>query len=71
MQFLYLLEKIRVPGLNELMLTITHLGEETLFIVAGLLVFWCLDKWEGYYLLSVGLTGTVINQFLKLGVVLL
>ena len=27
MQFLYLLEKIRVPGLNELMLTITHLGE--------------------------------------------
>ena len=34
--------------------------------MAGLLVFWCIDKWEGYYLLSVGLTGTVINQFLKL-----
>mgnify|MGYP002516513380 CR=1 FL=1 len=38
MQFLYLLEKIRVPGLNELMLTITHLGEETAFLVIALIV---------------------------------
>lgn len=45
---------------------ITHLGEETLFIVFGLIFFWCVNKLEGYYLLTVGLTGTVINQFLKL-----
>ena len=39
MQFLYLLEKIRMPGLNEVMLTVTHLGEETAFLVLALIVF--------------------------------
>ena len=39
MDFLYLLEKLRVPGLNELMLTVTRLGEETAFLVAA-----CRDK---------------------------
>ena len=66
MELLYVLEGLRTPAGDAFFSLITHLGEETLFIVAGLLVFWCLDKWEGYYLLSVGLTGTVINQFLKL-----
>lgn len=66
MEFLYLLEGLRTPLGDAFFSFITHLGEETLFIVFGLLVFWCMDKWEGYYLLSVGLTGTVVNQFLKL-----
>ena len=66
MELLYILEGLRTPLGDAFFSLITHLGEETLFIVAGLLVFWCIDKWEGYYLLSVGLTGTVINQFLKL-----
>lgn len=66
MQFLYLLEKIRMPGLNELMLTITHLGEETAFLAIALIVFWCVDKYEGYYLLGVGLFGNMANQFLKI-----
>lgn len=66
MELLYILEGLRTPAGDAFFSLITHLGEETLFIVAGLLFFWCLDKWEGYYLLSVGLTGTVINQFLKL-----
>lgn len=66
MELLYVLEGLRTPVGDAFFSAITHLGEETLFIVAGLLVFWCIDKWEGYYLLSVGLTGTVINQFLKL-----
>ena len=66
MELLYVLEGLRTPAGDAFFSLITHLGEETLFIVAGLLVFWCLDKWEGYYLLSVGLTGTVINQFLTL-----
>jgi undecaprenyl-diphosphatase len=42
------------------------LGEETVFIVLGLIFFWCINKKEGYYLLSIGFIGTVINQFLKL-----
>ena len=66
MRFLYLLEKIRVPGLNELMLTITHLGEETAFLVLALVVFWCVDKYRGYFVLGVGLMGTVLSQFMKL-----
>ena len=41
MEFLYFLEKIRVPILNELMLLITRLGEETAFLVIGLVLFWC------------------------------
>ena len=35
-------------------------------IVIGLLFYWCIDKKKGYYILSVGLIGTVINQFLKI-----
>ena len=66
MDFLYLLEKIRMPGLNEFMLTVTHLGEETAFLVLALIVFWCVDKYQGYYLLGVGLFGNLCNQFLKI-----
>ena len=66
MEFLYLLEKIRVPGLNEFMLLITQLGEETAFLVAAMVVFWCVDKRRGYFLMSVGFMGTMLNQFLKL-----
>lgn len=66
MEFLYLLEKVRVPVLNEFMLLITQLGEETAFLMVALILFWCVDKYKGYYLLSVGFIGTVTNQFLKL-----
>lgn len=66
MEFLYLLEKIRIPGLNEFMLTITTLGEETAFLVIALILFWCVDKYKGYFVLSVGFVGTLMNQFLKL-----
>lgn len=66
MEFLYLLEKMRNPFLDSFFSIITHLGEETFFIVFGLIFFWCINKKEGYYLLSVGLIGTIINQFLKL-----
>ena len=66
MGVLYFLESIRVPGLNEFMLLITRLGEETAFLVAALIVFWCVDKRNGYYLMTVGFIGTMANQFLKL-----
>ena len=66
MEFLYLLEKIRMPGLNEFMEIITHLGAETAFLVTALIIFWCVNKRQGYYILSVGFVGTIFNQFLKL-----
>ena len=66
MEFLYFLEKIRLSGLNELMLLITHLGEETAFLAIAIIVFWCVDKYQGYYLMGVGLFGNMANQFLKI-----
>ena len=66
MEFLYLLEKLRMPVLNEFMLLITRLGEETAFLVVALIVFWCVDKRRGYLLMSVGFLSTMANQFMKL-----
>lgn len=66
MEFLYLLENIRMPVLNELMLAVTTLGEETAFLVIALIVFWCVDKKKGYYVMAVGFMGTILNQVLKL-----
>ena len=65
MGFLSLLEGIRFPLLTEFMLLITRLGEETAFLVIALIVFWCVDKYHGYYVLGVGLFGNMANQFLK------
>ena len=66
MEFLRFLEGIRTPIGDAFFSTITHLGEETIFILVGLLFFWCINKKQGYFILSVGFLGTVINQFLKL-----
>ena len=66
MGFLYFLESIRVPVLNEFMLLITKLGEETAFLAVALILFWCVDKRTGYYVMSVGFVGTIGSQFLKL-----
>ena len=48
MEFLYVLEGLRSPVLDKAMLLITMLGEETAFLVAALIVFWCADKRKGY-----------------------
>ncbi len=66
MQFLYFLEDIRIPVLNEFMLAITTLGDETAFLVIALILFWCVDKYIGYYTLFVGFFGVLANQFLKI-----
>lgn len=66
MDFLYWLEGLRVPVLNEFMLAITYLGDEIAFLVVALILIWCADKRTGYYVLSVGFLGTIANQFMKL-----
>ena len=66
MEFLYTLEKLRLPGINEFMLAITYLGDEIAFLVTAMIVFWCVDKRRGYYVLSVGFIGTLVNQVMKL-----
>lgn len=66
MAFLYFLESIRNPVLDFLFSIITLCGEETVFMAIGMIFFWCIDKYQGYYLLCVGFLGTVLNQFLKI-----
>ncbi len=66
LDFLRALAALRTPLLDTLMAAVTHLGEETFFMVLALLMFWCVDKRRGYYLLLVGFTGTIVNQMLKI-----
>ena len=66
MDIVYALEKIRTPFWNGVMSAVTQLGGEVIFIVAAVVVFWCVSKWEGYYLMTIAFCGTVLNQFLKL-----
>ncbi len=66
MEILYWFEKLRFPVLDQFMLLVTKFGEETAFLVAAMIVFWCLDKNRGYYVLAVGFFGTIITQVMKL-----
>lgn len=66
MDFLVWLSNLRCPALDTFFSLITTFGEETFFIVIGLAFYWCISKKQGYFLLSVGLIGTLLNQFLKL-----
>ena len=66
MEFLYLLEGLRTPFLDQVFSLITHLGSEIVFMVLAVVMFWCVNKSQGLYLLSVGCLGTTVNQFLKL-----
>ena len=66
MEFLYFLENLRFPLLDQFMLLITKLGEETAFLVIGLVVFWCVSKRLGYYVMSVGFVGTIASQAMKI-----
>lgn len=66
MAFLHLLEGLRTPLLDQIFSLVTYLGSEAVFLVLALFVFWCVDKREGYYLMTVGFCGTIVNQFCKL-----
>ena len=66
MAFLYFLEDLRNPVLDLIFSFITLFGEETIFMAVGMIVFWCVDKHKGYFILCVGFFGTVLNQFLKI-----
>lgn len=66
MDFLRLLEGLRTPFFDSVFQFFTFFGEETLFMVIAMAVFWCIDKKNGYFLLYVCFLGNTINQFLKL-----
>lgn len=66
MEVLYFFESIRTPILDKLMMLITELGSETAFLAIALIVFWCLDKRQGYFVMSVGFVGTIVSQAMKI-----
>ena len=66
MQILYFLESLRNPVLDFFFSVVTLMGEETVFMAVGMIVFWCVGKYQGYYLLCTGFIGTLVNQFLKM-----
>lgn len=66
MELLYWLENLRTPLGDTIFALLTQLEEETIFILIGLLFYWCIHKREGFYLLTVGVSGTILNQILKL-----
>ena len=66
MQLLYALAELRTPFLDALLGALTNCGGELVFMAAAIIVFWCVSKSCGYYMLTVGFVGTIVNQFLKL-----
>ena len=66
MQLLYALAKLRTPWLDTVLGAITNCGGEIVFMAVAIIVFWCVSKSCGYYMLTVGFVGTIVNQFLKL-----
>ncbi len=66
MEVLYFLEAVRNSFFDAIVSFVTIFGEETIFMAICMMIFWCVDKWQGYYLLLTGFAGTVINQTLKM-----
>ena len=66
MELLYFLESIRNPFLDAFFSVITFLGGEAAFLIFGMLLYWCVDKNRGFYIMTIGFVGTLINQVLKM-----
>lgn len=65
MEFLKMLQTIRNPVLDVLLGLVTRLGEETILMVLGMAILWCVNKKWGYRLMFISLAGTAVNQLLK------
>lgn len=66
MDFLRFLENIRTPVLTQLMSAVTYFGSELFFLAFAVIIFWCVSKRGGYYILLVGFLGTACSQFMKI-----
>ncbi len=66
MAFLTFLEGLRQPVLTAFFSVITYLGDETCFMALAMLLFWCVNKRQGYYLFAVGFAGIAASQMMKL-----
>jgi len=65
MQILYYLESIRTPLLNKLCVYLSMLGEESLLIIVGLILLWCVDKKWGFRYFFIGSMCTGFSRLVK------
>ena len=65
MNFLKLLEGLRIPFWDNFFLAITGLGGETLSLVAVLCILWCFNKKTGYYLVFTIAIGLGLNRIVN------
>lgn len=65
MDMLRAIAKMRTPLFDKLMTGASWLGQETAFIIIGMIVLWCIDKKYGYRFLFMYMLGTWVNQMLK------
>lgn len=66
MEILRFFESIRNPFLDAIFSAVTYLGDEIAFMAVAILLFWCVNKRSGYFMLISGFFGILINQTLKL-----
>ena len=65
MGLLYWLAGLRTAAGDAFFMSITCLGDETAALLLLLIVFWCMDKRLGYYMIYSTVFGLLCNQFLK------
>lgn len=66
MSFLYFLETLRNPVCDAIFSVLTYLGGEGAFLVFVVVLFWCVNKREAYYVMCTCCFGTLFNQSAKL-----
>ncbi|NMD37713.1 MAG: phosphatase PAP2 family protein [Christensenellaceae bacterium] len=66
MELLYTLESLRNGLFDKFFTYITILGEEGALLLVVMLVYWCINKKQGLYILYLGLLNSGINACLKL-----
>lgn len=65
MSLLYWLAELRTAAGDAFFLTVTNLGDEIAAILILLIVFWCINKRAGYFMVYSTVFGMLTNQFLK------
>ena len=65
MEILYALAGIRNPFGNTVLSALTWLGSEIAAVAIPLIVYWCVRKRDGYFILANVLFGTTVNQTIK------
>ncbi|MBC8059887.1 MAG: phosphatase PAP2 family protein [Clostridiaceae bacterium] len=66
MNIINFLQGFSNPILDKSFTTITMMGEETFFILFIALIFWCINKRVGYKLGFAVLSGSILNNILKI-----